>query len=147
LSFSAHTLNASKSLSVIDKGDSEMGKSVDEMRKERGGGGPPMLHGSDLNRSETAVKIKVKELREAPKNFNSPAILDLAEPVHERLHFAVNITNLRALGTLVGLPGDDADFDAIAAKVKGKTFTLYKSMANNPKTNKMGPTLFFENAG
>lgn len=102
-----------------------------------------MLHGSDLNKSEQSVKIKVKELREAPKNFNSPAILDLAEPIHEKAAFAVNITNLRALGELVGVEGDDADFDTIAAKVKGKTFTLYKSMVNNPKTNKMTFSLFF----
>jgi hypothetical protein len=120
-----------------------MGKSIDDMRKERGGGGPPMLHGSDLTKAEQSIKIKVKELREAPKNFNSPAILDLAEPVHEKQAFAVNITNLRALGELVGLDDDSADFDAIASKVKGKTFTLYKSMVNNPKTNKMTFSLFF----
>jgi hypothetical protein len=114
------------------------------MRNERGGGGPPMLHGSDLNKTEQSVKIKVKELREAPKNFNSPAIIDLAEPVHDKLAFAVNITNLRALGELVGIGGDDADFDKIAEKAKGKQFTLYKSMANNPKTNKMTWSLFFE---
>ena len=124
-----------------------MGKSVGEMRNERGGGGPPMLHGSDLNKSETTCKIKVKELREAPKNFNSPAIIDLAEPVHEKEAFAVNITNLRALAELVGLPGDDADFAKIAEKVKGKTFTLYKSMVNNPKTNKMTFSLFFDANG
>lgn len=103
-----------------------------------------MLHGSDLNKTEQSVKIKVKELREAPKNFNSPAIIDLAEPVHDKLAFAVNITNLRALGELVGIGGDDADFDKIAEKAKGKQFTLYKSMANNPKTNKMTWSLFFE---
>jgi hypothetical protein len=120
-----------------------MGKSISDMRNERGGGGPPMLHGSDLNRSENSVKIKVKELREAPKNFNSPAIIDLAEPVHEKVAFAVNITNLRALAELQGLSSDDADFDVIAAKVKGKTLTLYRSMVNNPKTNKMTNSLFF----
>lgn len=121
-----------------------MGKSIGEIQKERGGGGPPMLHGSDLNKSETSVKIKVKELREAPKNFNSPAIIDLAEPIHEKSAFAVNITNLRALAELVGFSSDEAEFDAIAAKAKGKTFTLYKAMTNNPKTNKMTFSLFFE---
>ena len=120
-----------------------MGKSVEDMRKERGGGGPPMLHGTDLNKSEYSVKIKVKELREAPKTFNSPAIIDLAEPIHEKLSFAVNITNLKALAEILGFDGD-ADFDALSAKAKGKTLTLYKTMTNNPKTNKMTYSLFFE---
>ena len=124
-----------------------MGKSLGEMRQERGGGGPPMLHGSDLLKSETSCKIKVKEIREAPKNFNSPAIIDLAEPVHEKEAFAVNITNLRALAALVGFADDEADFSKVAEKVKGKTFTLYKSMVNNPKTNKMTFSLFFDANG
>lgn len=127
-----------------------MGKTIGDMRKERGGGGPPMLHGSDLNAREQTVKIKVKELREAPKNFNSPAIIDLAEPVHEKQAFAVNITNLRALAELMGFKlgeGDEVDFDALAAKVRGKTLTLYRSMVNNPKTNKMTHSLFFSADG
>jgi hypothetical protein len=124
-----------------------MGKSIGDMRTERGGGGPPMLHGSDLNKSEMSVKIKIKELREAPKNFNSPAIIDLADAIHEKQAFAVNITNLRALAELVGLTGDEAEFAKVAEKVKGKTFTLYKSMVNNPKTNKMTFSLFFDANG
>lgn len=120
-----------------------MGKSIADMNKERGGGGPPMLHGSDLKKSESQVKIKIKEMREAPKNFNSPAIIDLVEPVAEKLSFAVNITNLRALAELSGLDPDEADFESVASKVKGKTFTLYKTMVNNPKTNKMTFSLFF----
>lgn len=133
-----------KTMAEIAKGEVIMGKSISDMRSERGGGGPPMLHGSDLGRTEASVKIKIKELREAPKNFNSPAIIDLAEPVHEKLAFAVNITNLRALAVLAGFNDDDADFDKVAERVKGKTFTLYKSMVNNPKTNKMTSSLFFD---
>jgi hypothetical protein len=118
-----------------------MGKTVTEMR--RGGTGAPMLHGSDLGRTETSVKIKVKELREAPKNFNSPAIIDLAEPVHDKEAFAVNITNLRALAELHGMDPDKADFEVLQGKVKGKTLTLHKAMVNNPKTEKMTNSLFF----
>ena len=125
-----------------------MGKSLGDIRSERGGGGPPMLHGSDLKKSEGQIKIKVKELREAPKNFNSPAIIDLAEEVYGKLSFAVNITNLRALAELVGFEDSEAaDFEQVASRAKGKTFTLYKSMVNNPKTNKMTFSLFFNAEG
>lgn len=118
---------------------------VAEMNKERGGGGPPMLHGSDLKRAEVSVKIKVKELREAPKNFGSPAIIDLEESVCDREAFAVNVTNLNTLAGLCGLPDDgSADFSSIASRCKGKTFTLHKIMVNNPKEKKMVYSLFFE---
>ena len=124
-----------------------MGKSIAEMNKQRGGGGPPMLHGSDLPRSVTSVKIKVQELREAPANFNSLAIIDFAEPVHECEAFAINITNLRALCELHGLDPEDTDFDVLANKVKGKTLTLYVTMTNNPKEKKMVRSLFFSTEG
>ena len=58
-----------------------MGKTIGDIKSERGIGGPPMLHGSDLPQKVSSVTITVKELREAPANFNSPAIIDLAEPV------------------------------------------------------------------
>lgn len=102
-----------------------------------------MLHGSDLNKSEQSIKIKVKEIREAPKNFNSPAIIDFSERVHNKEAFAVNITNLRALAEMYDLDPEKADFETIAKKVRGQTLTLYKTMANNPKTNKMVYSLFF----
>lgn len=133
-----------KSLAVTaNQQEEEMGKSIADMKSERGIGGPPMLRGQDVPKSVTKLKIKVKELREAPANFKSPAIIDLAEPVHEREAFAVNITNLRALASLVGLDPEQADFDILANKVKGKTFELYVSMTNNPNTKKMVRSLFF----
>jgi hypothetical protein len=116
-----------------------MGKLSDMKR----GGGPPMLHGEDVPRSVNKLKIKIKELREAPEQFNSPAIIDLAEPVYERESWAVNITNLRALAELSGMDPDKGDFETLANKVKGKTFELYVSMTNNPQTQKMVRSLFF----
>jgi hypothetical protein len=127
--------------------EEEMGKSIADMKSERGIGGPPMLRGQDVPKSVSSFKIKVRELREAPANFKSPAIIELADPVHEREAFAVNITNLRALAGLVGLDPDQADFDVLANKVKGKTFTLYVSMTNNPSSKKMVRSLFFEGEG
>ncbi len=121
-----------------------MGKTIADVKTERGIGGPPMLRGQDVPRSVNKVKIKVKELREAPANFKSPFIIDLAEPVHERESFAVNITNLRALASLVGLDPETADVEVLAGKVKGKSFDLYVSMTNNPSSKKMVRSLFFE---
>lgn len=121
-----------------------MGKTIAEVKSERGIGGPPMLRGQDVPRSVSKLKIKVKELREAPQSFKSPFIIDLAEPVHEREAFAVNITNLRALATLVGLDPDTADVEVLANKIKGKTFDLHVTMTNNPSTKKMVRSLFFD---
>jgi len=126
------------------KEDVPMGKSIADMNRERGGGGPPMLHGSDLPRSVTSVKIKIKELRVAPDNFNSLGIIDFAEEVHGCEAFAVNITNLRSLCTIHGLDPETTDFDVLANKVKGKTLTLYATMVNNPKEKKMVRSLFFD---
>ena len=135
-----------KSLAVTanQQEDEEMGKSIADVKSERGIGGPPMLRGQDVPKSVTSLKIKVKELREAPANFKSPFIIDLDSPVHDREAFAVNITNLRALATLVGLDPETADVDVLANKVKGKTFTLYVSMTNNPSSKKMVRSLFFD---
>jgi hypothetical protein len=124
-----------------------MGKSLAEIKEERGIGGPPMLKGSDLGKTESKVKIKVKALREAPKNFGSPAIIDLVDEVHSKVAWACNITNLKALASLVGMDPDTADFDILAKKVVNKTFVLYVAMVNNPKTNKMGRSLFFNIEG
>lgn len=127
--------------------EEEMGKSIADVKSERGIGGPPMLRGQDIPKSVNKVKIKIKELREAPSSFKSPFIIDLAEPVHEREAFAVNITNLRALAELVGLDPETADVDVLANKVKGKSFDLYVSMTNNPSSNKMVRSLFFSANG
>jgi hypothetical protein len=114
-----------------------------KLRDMKRGGGPPMLHGEDVPRSVNKFKIKIKELREAPDQFNSPAIIDLAEPVYDREAWAVNITNLRALAQLSKLDPDETDFETLAEKVRGKTFDLYVSMVNNPQTRKMVRSLFF----
>lgn len=120
-----------------DKEEEEMGLSASEML-ERSGGGAPLLHGSDLPRSATSIKVKVTGVREAPAGFNSPLILDL-EPVKttngDKSAWAVNKTNLRALAEKFG---DDL------SKVEGKSFTLYVGVVNNPKTNKTTRSLFVQ---
>ena len=128
------------------KGGSEMGKSIGDMKRERGKGGPPMLHGSDLPASISQVTVVCKELREPPKQFNSMAILDFTKPVYEAESWAVNVTNLSLLAQKVGLIGeddklDDVDFDELAKKCAGKKFTLQKVMVNDPKKNKAVPSL------
>jgi hypothetical protein len=126
---------------------SQMGKSIADVKSERGIGGPPMLRGQDIPRAVNQVKIKVKEMREAPNSFKSPYILDLAEPVHDREAFAVNITNLRALAELSGQDAETADVDKVCKWVAGKTLTLYAVMTNNPQTKKMVRSLFFSADG
>jgi hypothetical protein len=123
-----------------------MAKTIAEIKSERGIGGPPMLHGSDLPQKVNSVTITVRELREAPANFNSPAIIDLAEPVYGKEAFAVNMTNLRRLAALVGFNDPDtADFEEVRARVvKRKKFKLAVALVNNPKIGKLTRSLFFE---
>lgn len=120
-----------------------MGKSIADVKDERGIGGPPMLRGQDVPKTVSQIKIKVKEMREAPDAFKSPFILDLVEPVYGREAFAVNITNLRALAELSGQEAETADVDKIIKWATGKTLTLHLSMTNNPQTKKMVRSLFF----
>jgi hypothetical protein len=123
-----------------------MAKTIADIKSERGIGGPPMLHGSDLPQKVNSVTITVRELREAPANFNSPAIIDLAEPVYGKEAFAVNMTNLRRLAALVGFNDPDtADFQQVRERVlKRKKFKLAIALVNNPKIGKLTRSLFFE---
>ena len=115
---------------------------ISDMKKERGVGGPPMLHGSDVPKSISNFKVKCVELREAPRNFNSMAIMDIEE-VYGCAAIAINITNLKALARLAKLDEESADFDEIAKFVKGKTLQVYTIVTNNPKTKKQVRSLAF----
>lgn len=120
-----------------------MGRTIADIKGEKGVGGPPMLHGSDVPKTLSQIKITVKEMREAPKTFNSLFILDLAKPVYDTEAFAVNITNLRALAVMAGQDPDTGDTERISKWVEGKTLTLHVALTNNPKTKKMVRSLFF----
>ena len=123
-------------------GENENMGTIADMKKEKGVGGPPMLHGSDVPRSVSTFKVKCKELREAPKTFNSLAIMDI-DPVYDCEAIAINVTNLRALAELAHEDPDTGDFDRIAKWAKGKTLTVYVIVTNNPKTHKQVRSLSF----
>lgn len=112
----------------------------DEMNK-RGGENARLLHGSDLPAKQTSVTIVVKELRAAPDNFNSIAIIDFSKPVFECEAWAVNKTNLKALLEKFGLD-EDNELEELDAKIRGKKITLAATMVNNPQTKKMTRSLF-----
>ena len=105
------------------------------------GEGVPLLKGSDLDKKESSVVIKVKDFREAPENFSGIAIIDLEVEVHGKGAWSVNKTNMNAIKEKFGID-DDMEFPAIAAKLRGKKVTLAKVMVNNPQTKKIGPSLF-----
>lgn len=110
-----------------------MATSYKRVREERGPEAAPILKGSDLNKNEHTVKVKVKGVREAPKNFKSPIILDIAEN-HEKTAWCPNWTSLKNLEKQYG---DDLD------NLVGKTLPLNKVLANNPSTGKMVWTLYY----
>jgi hypothetical protein len=105
------------------------------------GEGVPLLKGSDLDKKESSVTIKVKDFREAPDNFSGIAIIDFEGEIHGKAAWSVNKTNMRALMEKFGIE-DDAEFSFIANKLRGKKLTLSKVMVNNPQTKKVGPSLF-----
>jgi hypothetical protein len=123
----------------FNKGENEM--SIKDEFKKKGADAPPLLHGSDLPKKVDSVVIIVKEIRTAPDNFSSIAIIDFTKPVYEKESFAVNKTNMRALMEKLDIPGDAEMYD-LNEELAGKKITLTKVMVNNPKTNKMGPSLF-----
>jgi hypothetical protein len=105
-----------------------------------------MLRGQDVPQGITQIIIKIKELREAPKNFKSPFIIDLDEPlpVAGRAALAINITNLKALATLLGLDNSTCTVEAIQAACRGRSFPLYIAMVNDPQKQKLVRSLFFQ---
>lgn len=115
--------------------------SIKDTFKQKGVEGPPLLHGTDLPAKVSSVTIVVKELRSAPDNFNSIAILDFKTPVYECESWAVNKTNMRALLEKFNLT-EEAELEELSQKMTGKKITLNKVIVNNPQTKKMGPSLF-----
>lgn len=122
------------------------GKTIDDIKQERGIKSTLMLHGQDIPHGVSQITIKILELREAPRNFNSPFILDLDEPlpVAGRSSIAINITNLRSLATLCGLDPKICTIEQIIQQSRGRTFPMYIGMTNNPKERKMVRSLFFQ---
>jgi len=122
-----------------------MGKTIGDIRKERNIGGPPLLHGEDLPRNVQSVKVKVADIREAPANFNSPAILDFTNEVYGKSAMALNISNLEALARKLGFKDPrEADLDQIRERARGKTIELFVVRVNNPKLGKIVRSLAIE---
>jgi len=114
--------------------------SIRDEFKKKGVSGPPLLHGTDLGK-KNSVTVVCKELRVAPNNFGSIAILDFVKPVLKCEAWAVNKTNLKALLEKFDCTDEDEIAD-LSVEMEGQKITLAKVMVNNPKTGKIGPSLF-----
>jgi len=130
--------------SIVDrykhmKGNEDM--SIKDTFKAKGVEGPPLLHGTDLPAKVSSVTVIVKEIRSAPDNFNSIAIMDFKTPVYECESWAINKTNMKALLEKFNLT-DEVEIEELSEKMKGKKITLTKVMVNNPQTKKPTPSLF-----
>ena len=88
-----------------------------------------LLRGTDVDDKElSSITVKCVEVREAPADFGSPAILDF-QPLPEfpdKKSVPLNQTNLR---TLVRLGFEDMD------KLKGQFVTFDTYQTNDPRTN------------
>jgi hypothetical protein len=112
-----------------------------DMFKKKQGEGKPLLHGEDVPAGKSSVTIVIGELREAPDNFGSIAIIDFEKPVYEKESWAVNKTNMRAIQEKFGFD-DEMTFEAASKRLKGKKLTLVKVKVNDPKKGKIVDSLF-----
>jgi hypothetical protein len=100
-----------------------------ESASKRIGGGPGgkkdnLLKGSDLPLKTQKISVVCTGIREAPKNFGSPYIMDI-ETVYEKSEWAINKSNTGALITLID---DDPE------KWIGWEIEVAKFLTNNPST-------------
>ncbi len=92
-----------------------------------------LLHGSDVPKQFDGVVVKVKEVRKAPANFNSPFIIDFAEPLpYGCQSWALNVTNAVILSRKIG---DDLE------AINGRRLYLKKIQVNNPATGELVTSL------
>ncbi len=94
--------------------------------------GPSLLTGSDVPTGTKTVTIVVAAIRESPKEFSAPAIIDLKKPVYDKAAWAVNKTNLKAI---IKIFGDDPQ------KLAGKKIKLEIISVRNPQTGDIVPSL------
>lgn len=99
------------------------------------GDSTPLLSGSKLPRKMATVALQVTGCRQAPENFNSPALMDF-EPVTidgvEYCAIPLNKTNAKVLMEHVG--------NTALEDIRGKA-TFQKVLVNNPQTMKLTPGL------
>ena len=89
----------------------------------------PLLHGGDLPRKQSTITLQCTNIRMAPEQFSSPAIMDF-EPIkiagNEYGAVALNKTNMRVIMEILG---EDVELEGCKGKA---TFT--KILVNNPST-------------
>jgi len=91
-----------------------------------------LLKGSDVPAGTKSITIVVAGIRESPKGFGAPAIIDLKTPMYGKSAWGVNKTNLRALITHFG---EDEQ------KLVGQRVKLELISVPNPQTGEIVPSL------
>jgi hypothetical protein len=94
----------------------------------RSGQAGALLKGSDVPEGITTTTIVMEEVRQAPEDFNAPAIVTFKKPVHGKSAWAVNKTNLKML---IKLFGDNVE------NLVGKKVRLVIITVQNPQTGDM----------
>jgi hypothetical protein len=90
--------------------------------------GPALLNGSDVPVGTKSITITVAAIRESPKDFGAPAIVELKKAVYDKSAWAANKTNLK---TIINDYGEDE------TKLVGMKIKLDVVSARNPKTGEM----------
>jgi hypothetical protein len=105
-------------------------KSILENR--RTGQSGALLKGSDVPAGTKSISAVIDGVRESPKGFGAPVIVDFKKPLYGKQSWAVNITNFKRLAELFG---DDEK------KWIGKKIRLEIALRTNPQTGEEGPSL------
>jgi hypothetical protein len=98
------------------------------------GPGAAILKASDLPPGTTSIIIEVVGVREAPKGWKSPSIVEFKKAIEGKTALTLNRTNHKAVMNKFG----DDESSLIRKKL---TFDVISS--RNPQTGEMGPSFSF----
>ncbi len=109
---------------------------LNDAYKSKKGESTPLLKGSVLPRKQGTIELKVTGVREAPENFNSPAIMDFEPVTFDGVEYGaipLNKTNTKALMEVVGDDMELANITGVAV--------FQRVLVNNPQTKALTPGL------
>ncbi len=102
--------------------------SLKDALEKKKGDSTPLLKGSVLPRKQDTIMLNVTGVREAPENFNSPALMDFEPVTIDGVEYGAVPLNKMNAKALMGFVAD-TELDSIQG-----TATFQRILVTNPKT-------------